>query len=102
MRLFVVAEPGRLELNYMWLPTWIGMNRVLTQSLDSEMSKLLVEGNRSLTTEESDMDFIDDFLIEALCRRFPSLTGLREHLRSLKGIDVSAEGRGDNGAANEG
>lgn len=40
MRSVVLTEPGVLELNWMWLPTWVGMNSSLKKEIEEHVSKL--------------------------------------------------------------
>jgi hypothetical protein len=33
----IKAAPGVVELNYMWLPTWIGLNSALLQEIGDHL-----------------------------------------------------------------
>lgn len=80
MHLTTYRGGGVLELNYMWLPTWIGMNAALKREIEAELAKTIV--NR--TVSEGTFSEIDREIIEWLSKRFPKLEGLREYLEGLK------------------
>jgi hypothetical protein len=74
--LLVQAEKGAAELNYMWLPTWIGMNTRLKQDMEKELTSQIV----GKTAEEA-----NDIVLDYLCSKFP-IEGLRDYLDGLKFI----------------
>jgi hypothetical protein len=74
------TEPGVIELNWMWLPTWIGMNQQLTRELNEELSRHIV--GRPLTDET--LDDISEIIVNYLEDRYPHLEGLRDYLDGLK------------------
>lgn len=82
MRVIVQTGPGELELNYMMLPTFIGMNTLLKKELEAKF-KVQFEG-QPMTDEFLDRahDLIIDFLVE----KFAALKGLREYLDGVKYI----------------
>lgn len=80
MKLVVVPEPGVLELNYMWLPTWIGINTPLKQELEAALRTKLV--GKDLT--EASIDEAHDLVVDFFSTKFPNLVGLRDYLDSLK------------------
>jgi len=79
MRTVVETEPGTLELNYMMLPTFIGMNALLKKELEGTLRSKL-EGQ--LITEEF-LDQAHGMVIDFLVKKFP-LNGLRDYLDSVK------------------
>lgn len=83
MRTIVLTDPGTLELNYMWLPTWIGLNSRLKQRIEREIAPL-VEG-RAITDE--DLDRVNDAVINLLAKECP-LPGLSDYLDGLKFIQA--------------
>lgn len=84
MRLVLRTEPGVIELNWIWLPTWIGMNLQLTRELNEELSKQIV--GRELTEET--FDDIEELIMSYLDERYPHLEGLRDYLDGLKFVKV--------------
>lgn len=80
MRAVVITAPGVLELNFMWLPTWIGSNAMLKRKLEEELSGKIV--GRPLT--EAELDEINDEVINVLEELNPAVEGLREYLDGLK------------------
>lgn len=83
MRFIVRTGPGQLEINYMWLPTFIGMNSSLVRELDSTLSTLYV--GKVLTSEL--MDAASRRVIEIITDKFPSLRGLYDYLDGIKYVE---------------
>ena len=80
MRTVVLTEPGLLELNWSWLPTWIGMNSTLKKEIEVECAKGVVGKEATDATLEA----INDQVIAFLESRFPNIEGLRDYLDGLK------------------
>lgn len=81
MRAVILTDPGTLELNWMWLPTWIGMNTRLKQEIEREIAPL-VEG-REIT--DQDLDQINNEVIRLILKHCP-LEGVGDYLDGLKFI----------------
>ncbi len=79
MRAVVLTDPGVLELNWAWLPTWIGMNGRLKQEIEKELEPKIV----GLPLTEQSLDHINDMVLDLLEKRCP-LKGLRDYLDGLK------------------
>lgn len=80
MRLVVATAPGELELNYMMLPTFIGMNASLKKELE-EALRPHIEGQ---PWTETTLDQAHDLVLDFLEKKFPALQGLRDYLDGLK------------------
>lgn len=80
MRLIVQTGPGTVELNYMWLPTWIGMNTSVKQEIEEAISPMLVGKDMSDETLEAAHEAVIDFLD----KKYKGLDGLRDYLDALK------------------
>jgi hypothetical protein len=72
------VSEGTFELNYMWLPTWLGMNTKLKKEMETELAPVL----QGKTPEEA-----SDIVLDFLCSKFP-LEGLRDYLDGLKFIQA--------------
>lgn len=79
MRTIVLTDPGVLELNWTWLPTWIGINARLKQELEREISPLVV--GREMSAQ--DLDQLNEQVIDLLVQKCP-LPGFRDYLDGLK------------------
>ena len=79
MRAVVLTDPGVLELTWMWLPTWIGMNYRLKERLDQMLAEE-IEGKRA--TPEV-LDKLNDRVLGILAQECP-LPGLVDYLDGLK------------------
>jgi len=84
MRLVVSPETGVVELNYTWLPTWIGINTPLKNELEKALADKLV--GKPLTEEV--LDEAHDLVVDFFAQRFPSMKGLRDYLDSLKFVTI--------------
>jgi hypothetical protein len=80
MYLIVPLETGAIELNFMWLPTWLGMD----SHVKKEIEKILNE--RLIGRELIDLTLIEahEMVIAFLEDRFPEIHGLRDYLDGLK------------------
>lgn len=85
MRLIVETEPGVLELNFMWLPTWIGMSHPIKKEIEEKIGEKFV--GRDLN--DGTLDEMDDAIIDLLQDKFPAVH-FKDYLRALK--DVRQEG----------
>lgn len=79
MRAVIRTGPGVVELNWMWLPTFVGMNAQLKKELEERLAPKL-EG-RPL---EDSLDDAHEMVIEFLVEKFPALEGLRDYLDAMK------------------
>lgn len=80
MRLVVATEPGVVELNFMWLPTWLGINAQLKKDLEVELEPFLV--GKELTEEL--LEEAHQMTIAFLLRRHSHFNGLRDYLDAIK------------------
>jgi len=85
MRVVVVTGPGVVELNWMWLPTWVGMNTQLKAEIDKALRDEIV--GKALTEET--LDWVHDLVVNFLTTKFPGIRGFQEYFDSLKVIDVT-------------
>ncbi len=82
MRLVHLTRPGSLELNYLWLPTWIGVNAIVTKELQQAIETKVV----GLPATEANLDIINEWVMDFLVDKFKEVTGLRDYLDGLKFI----------------
>ncbi len=80
MRTVTVTEEGVVELAFMWLPVFFGINSALRQDMESSL-KGKIEG-RPLTEEL--LDEADNLVIEFIEAKFPHIKGIRDYLEALK------------------
>ncbi len=87
MRFVIETEPGKLEFNYMWVPTWIGMSKPIKQEIEDAIGEKFV--GRTIETEEQKeavFDEMDEAIIELLQSKFPAVN-FTEYLRALKHVE---------------
>lgn len=87
MRAVVATHPGILELNFMWLPTWIGSNAHLKQKIEKALSTKFV--GRVITEQE--LDKINEELIDYLQELHPTILGLWEYIDGLKYVKFECQ-----------
>lgn len=73
------TDPGVVELNFMWLPSFIGMNAAVQQEIEKKLSPLL----QGKPMTEDTLKEAHEYVIDFLCQRFP-LKGLRDYLDAVK------------------
>ena len=79
MRWVVRDGPGTLCLNYVWMPTWLGINGRLKEELDKAIKDKIL----GLPMTDESLDTANDLVIEFLCDRC-KVPGLFEYLDALK------------------
>lgn len=84
----VHAAEGVVELNYMWLPSWIGMNSVLVKEIGEHM-RSKAEGRPLTPSTLLDLHyevlrFLDD-------RFSPDIRGLSAYLQGLQNVMLNEE-----------
>jgi hypothetical protein len=83
MRAVVVTEPGKVELNWSWLPTFIGMSSDMLRRMEKKLSPLLV--GKPLTEET--LDAAHELALDFICQEHHAIRGLRDYLDSLKFVE---------------
>jgi len=83
MRFVVRGGAGVVELNYMWLPTWLGQNHAFKKELEKEIGPTLV--GRELT--EDVLDETNALVIRYVLERY-KIPGLRHYLDGIKFIEM--------------
>lgn len=89
MRLVVATDPGTVEINYTWLPTWIGLNQQLINRMAERIRPMAVD--RPL--DDPTLALLEVTLIQLLEDEFPYIEGLGDTLRSIHGISIGEPGR---------
>lgn len=91
MKLVDRTGPNTVGLNYMWLPTWIGMNVMLIKEIEAAVSPVIV--GRELTDHV--LDEASAAVVRVLQDKYPSLSGLNDFLDGLKFVrEAPQEGHG--------
>lgn len=82
MRVVHVAKDGAIEVNWMWLPTFIGQNYMVLRELGDAWKERFPNGVKS---DETGLDEIHNFTIDWLCQKF-AIPGLKEYLQAIENI----------------
>lgn len=90
MRFVARAGPGHIEVSYMWLPTWLGMNSVLAKEIEESIGPRFV--GRELTDQV--LDEAHCAVLRFLRDKYSHLHGLDDYLDGIKFVSVAEdEGR---------
>lgn len=82
MRVICNPEPGVIQLNFMWLPTFLGMNTIFKKEIEAKIAPKLV--GKPMTDEV--LDAAHEEIIGLILEKYP-LPGLSDYLDALKFID---------------
>jgi hypothetical protein len=80
---FILQADRSVELNYMWLPTWLGHNHSFKKDLEQKLGPKLV--GRELTEEV--LDEANQMVIDYICEA-NSIPGLRDYLDGIKFVEL--------------
>ena len=92
MRAVVRTEPGVVDVNWTWLPTFIGMNQALQKKIVDHVTPPVV--GKGLACDEQLLDRLHDMVVDLLVQELPAVEGLREYLDGLKFIRYRTDGEG--------
>ncbi len=89
MRLTVQAPgDGVLELNFMWLPTWVGVNHAIKKEIEEKIGATF----KGREIDETTLDELDEAIIDLLQKKFPEIQ-FTEYLRAIRHVhQISSEG----------
>lgn len=79
MKAVIKSGKNSLEINWSWLPTWMGMNTALMNELDSLIRPHIVGKPMNQDTLDTAHDLVLDFLVEKY-----KIPGLYDYLDGLK------------------
>lgn len=83
MRFVHLTAPGTLELNYMWLPTWLGINQSALKAIKEALNTRVLSGG--LTATEETLDELNELVINILVEKYGDVhVGLQDYLDGIK------------------
>lgn len=81
----LISVRGRIvELNYMWLPTWLGQNAQFKRDLEKAL-RSEIEG---LELNEDTLNRIDRMVLQYIVDHNPHVQGLYDYLDGLKFVEL--------------
>jgi len=80
-----LAKDGALELNWMWLPTFIGQNYPVMRELEKVWRSQFAG---KLKLNEEGLREAHEFTLKWLCDKF-KINGLGEYLRAIENVRPS-------------
>lgn len=83
MRVVTATDEGAVELNWMWLPTWLGMNAKFKKELEDKF-KEKIEGR---PLDEGTLDDIHNEVLDFISNKF-QVKGLYDYLDGVKFIEL--------------
>jgi len=87
MRTVVRTQEGVLELNYMWLPTWIGMNSIVKADLERALGESIV----GMEMSDDTLNKVNDMVIDHLVKTNEHIEGLGDYLDGLKFVHFKTQ-----------
>jgi len=84
MYLVTSTEPGRLEIRYTWLPTWMGINSSFLARLDAQIGKAFI----GRPMNEATLAEAHEAVVDVICTSFPQIQGLRDYIDALKFVET--------------
>jgi hypothetical protein len=88
----VRTAPGVIEVNYLWLPTWIGMNAALIREVEEHLKSHIVMGQ---PLNEETLQGLHEEVVLYLSAKFNSLAGLGQYINGLDAVEVVSDGQED-------
>jgi hypothetical protein len=89
MKLVVRTGPNTVGLNYMWMPTWVGMNTALLLEIEAHLKPVLV--GKALTEES--LQLAHDSVLNFLVERFSEIHGLLDYIDGIKFVEEHGEAK---------
>jgi hypothetical protein len=83
VRLIVRSGPGKVELNWMWIPGFCSYDNELKKALEKELQPKLV--GKPLNDET--LDFAHQEALDFICNYHKAIPGLRDYLDAIKFVD---------------
>jgi len=84
MHLVTHPEPGVLDINFAWLPAFIGMNSATLAAINSQVLVPFCERNVNKPLDEELLNALDREIITWLQTNYATMTGLSDYLDALK------------------
>ena len=84
MDLVVPSIDGGLEINFSWLPTWLGLNQPMLRVIDAGLQESFQ--GRAFTPEL--MAEMNQKVIELLVKEFPAIKGLDQLLSAVAHVRI--------------
>ncbi len=84
MRAIVHTGDGVVELNYLWLPTIIGMSASLKQA----MEKALREELKGIPLDDAGLDRAHAIVVQYIIEKFPNVRGLDKYIAGMRHLEL--------------
>lgn len=84
MRAIVDLGDGSVELNYLWLPTVIGMNAGLKREMERDLQGKLT----GIRLDDEGLDKAHAIVVDYLVQKFPWVRGLADYLNAVKHVEL--------------
>jgi hypothetical protein len=80
MRLIVQIEPGVAEVNWTWLPSWLGLNSMFLKQLGEHLKPQLL----NLRLDQGTLDLGHELAKNYIVSCFPNIEGLAGYLDAIR------------------
>lgn len=86
MELIVPNGPNSAEINFSWLPTWLGLNQPLLSTMDARLQEAFA--GHAMSPEI--LLAMHSKLIDLLVEEFPNIKGLDKMLHAIKHVHIES------------
>ena len=84
MDLVIPTGDGNVEINFSWLPTWLGLNQPMLSQISSKMFESFV----GRTIDAECIAQMNTEVIRLLCEEFSAINGLDTLLKALEHVRI--------------
>jgi hypothetical protein len=86
------TAPGVVELNWMWLPTWLGQNTQFKREVEEHVGEWMKE-HGPIKLDEDGLDLLQGLIMNFIQEKFPKEpSGLMKYLEGLAHVQYGQEG----------
>jgi hypothetical protein len=82
MRLIVRSGPGKVELNWTWMPFFCAMDNNLKKQVEEALGPKL----KGKPLDDATLDFAHNEALDFICNYHKAIPGLRDYLDAIKFI----------------
>jgi hypothetical protein len=87
VRLISRSGPGKVELNFMWLPAFCAMDNNLKKAIEADLGPKL----KGKPLDDATLDLAHDEAVDFICKYHKAIPGLRDYLDAIKFVDDSGK-----------
>jgi hypothetical protein len=83
VRLIAREGPGKVGLNFMWLPAFCAMDNNLKKKIEEELGPKL----KGKPLDDTTLEFAHNEVLDFICKYHKAIPGLRDYLDAIKFVE---------------